>query len=126
MKAMSDYTNFCSEEQTKRAYKLGAPIRVHRDAWRRHNEGEQPIDIGTTNGFTTWLMTPTTQQMIGWLRTEKDIDICIGNTSLDYRFNVWHRDELIKELFVSRYEYEYGELAAIDAALDYLEKGGIK
>jgi len=120
---MKQYTNYCTQEQTQKAYKLGAPLHVFECENKISKEAF--IETGRIVELEDNKLgdIPTTQQMIGWLRKEKDIDICIGNTSLDYRFNVWHRYELIKEIFANRYDYNMGELAAIHAALDYLEKG---
>ena len=106
---MERYIIFCTKEQTERAIKLGAPC-------------ENPDDF-------TPMRFPTAEQMRGWLREEYGIQAfvstLVGNTASVYvkgnftMFNVNNCDGMPKNFDT----YEQAILAAIDAALDYLEKG---
>lgn len=100
---MSDFTIFCTAEQTKRAYELGAPIEANK-AFSKGVDMPSTICVyGDIKNKDQWgvgecivLHTPTTQQMIGWLRTQ----------GIAYHFG----------------ETAQSEKAIIDAALDYLEE----
>lgn len=129
MKTMQDYTLFCTAEQAKRAYALGAPI--------------------DKSPFGKYLVPPTTYSMSGWLRTKKhmffEIFLSSKNTKVgnDWRvickweFRIRHTKK-INPIFKEpeyiagldennnafRFDtYEEAESAAIDAALEHLEKG---
>lgn len=95
---MNRYTIYCTREQTKKAFELGAPI----DHW----------------GHISNLIAPTAEQMIGWL-DEKGITIEMAKCEI-YWFARAYSDEntnFNKGRFNSRKEAMF---AAIDAALDYL------
>jgi len=104
MKTMEDYTCYCTEEQTKRAIKLDAKLNtMGRCFYAQH--GGNVFDDGET-----LYIIPTTQQMIGWLR---ELNMHIFNPTIQV-FNVCVTNKgCIKTM--------NNELAAIDAALDYLE-----
>lgn len=108
---MEQYTIYCTEEQTKKAMELGAPIEL---------EGE----IYYPNG-AAYPKRPTSEQMIGWLEECEEIDEIVLMKSEDnwayivftgLRPNiemVWHASYLTRK---------EATLAAIDVALDYLIK----
>ena len=114
---MDKYTIYCTEEQTKTALELGAPINLdyHKDDF------ENSIKIRNL----CYAEVPTAEQMIGWLE-EQGILVNVSATFLhnntasylyiigsnfdDYNYN--------EVAYPSRKE---ATLAAIDAALDYLE-----
>lgn len=111
METMSDYTIFCTREQTYKAIELGAPITKDAGAGFRYEE----------------FPNPTAEQMIGWLRG-KGVSAKANALSWDDEHNyapffqvheIKSRREL---LFGWRKSYEEATLAAIDAALDYLEQ----
>lgn len=79
---MKKYTIYCTKEQTERAERLGAPI-------------ETDFDV-------TGYITPTAEQMCGWLREEKKCMCLVGGS-------------LTGEMYIK------AMYAAIDAALDKLE-----
>lgn len=118
---MEKYSIFCSEEQTRKAMALGAPIR----------KKVYPIEIlNKCNLFSHHgqiRIIPTTEEMIGWLEEQKTITAI----NIDYYVtgNAWacwikfKEGTLNKQDFSSRKE---ATLAAIDAALDYLEKQNVK
>jgi len=122
---MKNYTNYCTEEQTKRAYKLGAPIRTFEcDNKIARESFIKRFDAIELEGIVMGDI-PTTQQMIGWLREEKKINITIRNFGNSYRYSV---STFINGMDVSIYfennymGYKQAELEAIDVALNYLEK----
>jgi len=114
---MESYSNYCTEYQTKRANKLGAPL-MHSYRLRKP---DLKIEIEV----------PTTQQMIGWLEDEKNIVIDIDFfRDRGYQPYIDYKDLSTKEFEIDYYSREStpyyktrkeAELAAIDTALDYLE-----
>lgn len=104
---MDKYTIRCTEEQTKKALKLGAPIEI------------TTIDSGNPFCPHYGAIAPTAEQMIGWLEKQEDItNIVIAKPSkwvfLIYNETYYHSTG---EGFNTRQE---ATLAAIDAALEYL------
>lgn len=112
---MNIYSIFCTEEQIKKALKLGAPIETYK-----------PIIINSKAGgsFTTpTIETVTAEQMIGWLEQNpriSDFDIYRSGSTY-WAFFVTKFCGLIKskKKYFSRKE---ATLAAIDEALDFLVK----
>lgn len=101
---MERYTIYCTEEQTKKALELGAPIEKICYALNEHWQDK----------------TPTAEQMIGWLE-EQGITVEMVKCETHW-FARTYSDEntnFNKGRFFSRKE---ATLAAIDAALDYLSK----
>lgn len=101
---MKQYTIDCTEEQTKKAIKLNAPI--------------------STWGFAREPVIPTAEQMLGWLEEIMGISTFHINyypVPKKYGYLIIAIDCVLETgwLFNSRKE---ATLAAIDAALDYLLK----
>ena len=98
---MNRYTIYCTEEQTRKAFELGAPIEIF--------NADGNIEI----------IEPTAEQMIGWLRKEMKLAI-----SIDYNIQnnilVWFYSIFNFAYSNTFSEPEEATLAAIDAALDYL------
>lgn len=116
---MQDYELRCTEEQTIRAYKLGAPIGTTLNAF------ENGVWLAQVDN--KYLQSITTQQMINWLREEKGINIEIGHFHYTYDYSVSICINKFDRLIAFHKEYmpyNQAELAAIDAALDYLEQKG--
>lgn len=130
---MEEYTIYCTEEQTKKALELGAPI-------ERGHEGSRYFNIGVPTFFdkndeicrvkNSVIFIPTAEQVIEWLLNEHDIlcdifprDGCFGTTWFAFRFTTLRckrkKYESNTKDYPSRKE---ATLAAIDAALDYLSK----
>lgn len=110
MKTISDYTIYCTPEQTMKALELGATII---DGHYYHK-----ICIINNNDYAT----PTAEQMIGFLLDNGITDMVISRKKNPHTFgfNIWYgMNGLIQEeiQYPSRPE---ATLAAIDAALDYL------
>ena len=117
---MEKYTIYCTEEQTKKALELGAPIISYHNAFTTNDIPHYTIEEG--NGNCMLYIIPTAEQMIGWLEEHIDeIDACKKNDGT--WFYIFYPNNTIvnhiKEGFSSRKE---ATLAAIDAALDYLKK----
>jgi len=110
---------------------LGAPIENKTKAGYYCNK-EYPVQL---NVFQYGKI-PTTQQMISWLREEHqlfcgvDIDEneneCSDTNNCSYMFYKFNKCGIFAHTIqhsLHCYTYEQAELAAIDMALDYLEKG---
>lgn len=112
---MNRYTIYCTTEQTKSALKLGAPILADTRETIMSGLNGLPFDVDR-------VVIPTTDQMIGWLEEQETITAI----NIDYYVtgNTWacwikfKEGSLNKQDFISRRE---ATLAAIDAALEYLE-----
>lgn len=111
---MDRYEIRCTPEQTKKALELGAPVDTC--DWREVDT-ELKVEGFNEKGWHINYKKPTAQQMIGWLRVKgfkfilsDDIDCNEGN-------NWWigFNGELITQGC-----NDDKELAAIDAALEYL------
>lgn len=100
---MENYTIYCTAEQTMKALDLGAPID------HRHYTFD--------NEF--YAILPTAEQMIGWLE-EQGIYIHTEAVANSWRYYVTDGIEYIRH--ESKPSRKEAILAAIDAALDYLEK----
>lgn len=107
---MNKYTIYCTSEQTKRAYELGAPLeKTSLEYWKNK--------------------IPTIEQMCGWLREKYNIHIyTLQCNNLTYipQGNICNNG-VTTQLFDWDYEeyfdsYQQAMNAAIDTALKYLEK----
>lgn len=122
---MDKYTIYCTKEQTKLAYKLGAKIK----------SAMMPLDIAISinkariplNNTDALILTPpTAEQMIGWLEEQKVIINIILTGVLDkgYNYELYYRNANHKihnkNEFGQYMNREFATLAAIDAALEYL------
>lgn len=106
---MNRYTLYCTEEQTKKAHALGAPLNLG-----YHNyDFENSIKIRNL----CYAEIPTAEQMIGWLedkgfRFDEDCGIM-------YCIMVHINNEYIDGAICTD-SHKEATLAAIDAALEYL------
>lgn len=132
MKTISDYTIYCSPEQTKKALDLGAQINTI-----GCTRGEIPllddyVELVVMDDNTSIIgKIPTAEQMIGWLEWQKQIDevVIYKYQRLGRRYwcyDIYDEngfcvsiDDNRREGYSSRKE---ATLAAIDAALEYLSK----
>lgn len=112
---MNRYIIYCSEEQTRKALQLGAPIEID-----SHSHGRPYIQNGTS-----FYLCPTSEQMIGWLE-EQGIQVSIM-FSYQVSPKKWNYDLdnnnliLFEHNSMSYTTRKEATLAAIDAALGYLE-----
>lgn len=128
---MNKYTIYCTEEQTRKALELGAPIeQTPMTDMIRDEIGKSGFLV---RNLMYWL--PTAEQMIGWLEEQcvlVDINPINGlhfywmlrTKELDegsgkYMWECQYRTPEVDSEYNSRKEVT---LAAIDAALDYLSK----
>lgn len=124
---MDKYIILCTEEQTRKAYELGAPLNFdyHIDDF------QNAIKISNK----LYAEVPTVEEMIGWLEDMGIIIIFMPTVKYDepdYRWvaHVWRfqddnfQDEIvwIDSENLSNLSRKKVTLAAIDAALEYLEK----
>lgn len=115
---MQDYTQYCTAEQTHKAYDLNAPLVYY----PMHDNSIATFDcIEIVNEFGKQFKAaiPTTQQMINWLRNQDyifRIDDGYENTCV----TVFKKDENV--IFIKALTKDKAELAAIDAALNHLEQ----
>lgn len=136
---MSDYTLYCNTIQTRKAIELGAPIESEFEYQFLSNQ-EHGYYIGDTfQGLVECMgeniaifgnepnraacIIPTSEQMIGWLEEQEEIsDLHIYKMIQSWTFELYASNGAGKSkhsLFQSRKE---ATLAAIDAALEYLNK----
>lgn len=138
MKTISDYSIYCTPEQTKKALELGAPLHTYLtkeaskwlvDTAKTENrvddyERELVKDYHHTIIGNLVYCIPTAEQMLGWIE-EQGVKINIEHSDIVedcLRFHIYegkNRDLAVKKgyNYSSRKE---ATLAAIDAALEYL------
>ena len=111
---MNRYEIKCTEEQTKKALELGAPI----DFFEENDEhNEHVVHVG--QGL--YAIIPTAEQIIGWLE-DKEIFLEMRHTD-EKMFHIWvgsfipYPDGSWTKSYPTIKE---ATLAAIDAALEYL------
>lgn len=113
---MKRYTIYCTEEQTRKALELGAPI---------VSQEYCPVGGLDNDWFAKGRLCfrkPTAEQMIGWLGTQ---GLCIDvEWSWNGQSTMWVWDNTKKEHVYTSYgnSHEKTTLAAIDAALEQLMK----
>lgn len=115
-KVMSDYSLYCTEAQTRKAFALGAPIEV---LYTKDDYQQKIPTIRIKDKFVNYdYFVPTAEQMLGWLE-EQEIHIIVVRS--DDGFDVTYYYVLNERYgdynYTSRKE---ATLAAIDAALKYL------
>lgn len=117
MKTISDYTIYCTLEQTKKALELGAPIETRFD----YDENNPiPFSKECVISFMEYAKIPTAEEMIGWLE-EQGIMINI-NYQLDgyCLISVMTEKEAIKTIIDGSIYRKTAIITAIDIALEYL------
>lgn len=131
---MDKYTIYCTEEQTKKALELGAPIEKVGISQRDPSRPVYYTDDPKENWESDAYYCPTAEQMIRWLE-EQGIFIEVSpsfNEDGTHLF-IYHIGSDIDSWIDSELKHIAGELltypsrkeatiAAIDAALDYLIK----
>lgn len=111
---MNEFTIYCTSEQTKKAFELGAHI--EKDCSNLRHDTSR-----TTYINDIYYCLPTAEQIIGWLEGQCEFKvIAIHNSkNLDWSFHITTKD---KDVFTSigYTSRKEATLAAIDAALEYL------
>lgn len=113
---MEQYTIYCSPEQTKKAFELGAPIVL----LPNYEEYKGFPFVRHTNGNEYPCVIPTAEQMIGWIEQQgMFIQVMKPYNNADLWLYYVRPVDAHRADFNTRKE---ATLAAIDAALDYLMK----
>lgn len=124
---MKQYVIYCSEEQTRKAIKLGAPIEIV-----KVGEGK-PLHYLCSKENRGYYVIPTAEQMIGWLE-EQYLYITIlytNDVAKHWRADVDCANCIDPECGKYLVDFNFSTrkkatIAAIDAALEYLENNLIK
>lgn len=126
---MDRYTTYCTEVQTRRAIELGAPIKYIDESKITFEEKQHSVYIPSKWGY---FLCPTTEQMIGWLEEQhpiKEVAIYRYETlgELNWCCDIYKEDgDYVVYCIGKHISRKEATLAAIDAALDYLEKEGVE
>lgn len=124
MKKMNRYVIHCTEEQTRKALELGAPIEI----LPNYTEYRTFPLVKCKDGYERPCIIPTAEQMIGWLECISTIQLQIDKQMVERgtRYRIWVREEckpfsdiIVMHDYPTRKE---ATLAAINVALDYLIK----
>lgn len=108
---MDKYKIPCTEEQTKKALELGAPINIF-----IHTSSESKGNYKPIGEFIDAVI-PTAEQMIGWLEEQDGIDeITVCKTGMW----IWGKNRTLIKGSPNYSSRQESSLAAIDAALEYL------
>lgn len=129
---MNEFTIYCTGEQTKKAFRLGAPIEPLPHSFSllpKDLEKYKFVDI--TNAY---LKIPTAEQMIGWLEDMEIIVMFIPTMKDDKSGYTWvahvcHNEEeltWIDSKDLSNLSHKEAILTAIDKALEFLSNDLIK
>lgn len=115
---MNKYTIPCTKEQTKKAIELGAPIDYSSVCY----EGFDIIDHNEDYSSVMYAIIPTAEEMVGWLETQyvrvyaqPYTDEC----DTKFKGKIHTIGDCTVKISKSR---KIAILAAIDAALEYLNK----
>lgn len=124
---MNRFTIYCTEEQTRKAFELGAPIiQTHANPYSAFvDRYPMRIWVSTNDEYVDKgyvLAIPTTEQMIGWLETIfKEVNI--QEFANFWEYNIYFTDDDLDILHCEHYNSrQEATIAAIDAALNYLVK----
>lgn len=118
---MEEYTIYCTKEQTKKAFELGANLfcldRMQSEAFDENPFKDDYTDRTKLN-IGVYAFCPTAEQLINWLRREKGFKFLLFDAPDSVDDDNWWLG-LNGELISSGND-EDKELAAINAALNYL------
>lgn len=114
---MERYKIYCTEEQTRKALELGAPIEYHPMYMYGDNDSPKIVHYKVRN-IRVFSYCPTAEQLFGWLE-EQEIHITItrSDDGFDVTYSYIINERYGDSNYTSRKE---ATLAAIDAALEYL------
>lgn len=131
---MDRYTIYCTAEQTRKAMKLGAPIKEAksrynaRTAYKSIEQGTETYEMYEKKGIAIIgnsisakaLNVPTAEEMIGWLEEQENI---VSIDLMGVTKNLWLPEvNTITGIIVCKdcESHKESVLAAIDAALYYV------
>lgn len=121
---MDKYIIYCTEEQTRKALELGAPITLFSDSGHVTEDTAKKWHMCVLDSKS--YIIPTSEQMIGWLEEQesiKEVSVFSDVTEWNWTFDGYKEDG--GYAFASRDSYsnrKEATLASINAALDYLNK----
>lgn len=140
MKTLSDYTIYCTEEQTKKVLELGAPIAFdtyyssigieNAISGRNKNEYVLVYNPHRHDDYLCKVLTiPTAEQLIGWLEEQGVwIHFCKPNQRPELlSYSISNMGNPFRRVFIGG-EFptrKKATLAAIDAALEYLSNNNL-
>ena len=125
---MDEYTIFCTTEQTRKAFELGAPIYYELECHINLEtlEREPYPDVKVNEDGEPILKTPTAEQMIGWLEEQIDNINLIKITNGKWLYMFYPTNSSSHETKSGYPTRKEATLAAINAALEYLSNEKIK
>lgn len=136
---MKQYTIYCTPDQTRKAFSLGATLETFGSEWASRemvtvakSEGQMKEleemlcsdDHATIIGDLAYRL-PTAEQMCGWLEDKHGIMLSVSRWNNGDASIYFHEDRR-KSFFRIRRSYKDALLACIDEALDYLIQTGNK
>lgn len=127
MGKFNEYTIYCTEEQTRKALELGAPIEFEIEFPINFETLERSPypDIKMGEDGEPILINPTAEQMIGWLE-EQGIIVTIEHFHRDYGYSIsvikngLDTSIAFQACINSNMTRKEATLAAIDSAMGYL------
>ena len=125
IRPMDNFTIHCTEEQTKKALELGAPIEA---LYSKADYLQRIPTVSIKGEYVTYdYFIPTAEEMIGWLEEQDNIKSVEVTQSFGWHYRVKRKsndaENWIRGDCRNRKE---ATLAAIDAALEYLTNNKIK
>lgn len=123
MKTINDYTIYCTRNQTKKAFKLGAELMTfgYPDLGSKEEAvlklNRQVVLSRKDDNSIIVGQIPTAEEMIGWL---EDFDCIKEITICKTGMWIWGKNHTLIDSGSSYSSRRESSHAAIDAALDYL------
>lgn len=120
---MNQYSIYCSAEQTRKAFELGAPCITNDVALGCHIANPEKFVV--RNEMPCVIVIPTAEEMIGWLEKQGifiNIDLTCDFKYQSYLKTLKNADHNIISEVLHHSSRQEATLAAIDEALDCLLK----
>lgn len=115
---MNNYTIYCTSEQTRKAFELGAPI--EKDCSAHLHDPDRTTYIDDCS-YCKYYCNPTAEEMIGWLEKQISFIDVIRQENDTWLYIVYPETHSNKNITVKGFSSrKEATLAAINAALDYL------
>lgn len=113
---MNKYTIYCTEEQTRKAFELGAPLEEAKSLIDAQDRKHLMLENNRGGFYLPYI--PTTAQMIGWLEEQGVLVDVEMRTGIAY---VYDRKNKVHVKTITIHSRKEGTFVAIDTALEYLE-----
>lgn len=123
---MDKFKIYCTEEQIRKALKLGAPVKLFLISESGYVPEETKNEYNLCGLGNNFYIIPTAGEMIGWIEEQeniKEVSIYCDVTGLNWSFEGYKDNG--SYAFAGRDSYptrKEATIAAIDAALEYLSK----